>query len=76
MVTGTRRKPDVPQSPAQMARFNGEIMDSDLSGGFIIFYLFIYFLFIYFFLIYSAIQRLNNRGQVEISCHVISQSRK
>ena len=27
MVTGTGRKPDVPQSPAQMARFDGEIMD-------------------------------------------------
>ena len=27
MVTGTGRKPDVPRSLAQMARFNGEIMD-------------------------------------------------
>ena len=27
MVTGTGRKLDVPRSPAQMARFNGEIMD-------------------------------------------------
>ena len=26
MVTGTRRNPDVPRSPAQMARFDGEIM--------------------------------------------------
>ena len=25
MVTGTGRKPDVPRSPAQMARFDGEI---------------------------------------------------
>ena len=27
MVTGTARKPDLPRSPAQMARFDGEIMD-------------------------------------------------
>ena len=27
MVTGTGRKPDVPRSTAQMARFDGEIMD-------------------------------------------------
>ena len=27
MVTGTRGKPDVPRSPAQMARFDREIMD-------------------------------------------------
>ena len=27
VVTGTGRKPDVPRSPAQMARFDGEIMD-------------------------------------------------
>ena len=27
MVTGTGRKPDVPRSPAQMARFDVEIMD-------------------------------------------------
>ena len=27
MVTGTRGKPDVPRSSAQMARFDGEIMD-------------------------------------------------
>ena len=25
MVTGTGRKPDVPRSPAQMARFDGEL---------------------------------------------------
>ena len=34
MVTGTRGKPDVSRSPAQMARFDGEIMDffrADLS---------------------------------------------
>ena len=27
MVTGTGRKPDVPRSPAQLTRFDGEIMD-------------------------------------------------
>ena len=27
MVTGTGRKPDVPQCPAQMAPFDGEIID-------------------------------------------------
>ena len=27
MVTGTGQKTDVPRSPAQMARFDGEIMD-------------------------------------------------
>ena len=27
VVTGTRGKPDVPRSSAQMARFDGEIMD-------------------------------------------------
>ena len=27
MVTGTGRKPDVPRSPAQMARLDGEIMN-------------------------------------------------
>ena len=27
VVTGTARKPDLPRSPAQMARFDGEIMD-------------------------------------------------
>ena len=27
MVTGTGRKPDVPRRPAQMARFDGQIMD-------------------------------------------------
>ena len=26
VVTGTARKPDLPRSPAQMARFDGEIM--------------------------------------------------
>ena len=33
MVTGTGRKPDMLRSPAQMARFDREIMDLFSSGS-------------------------------------------